>query len=151
MESEDELPYSDSSGSEEIDPLIEFDPFHVMENYDNTIEALRDSQVSHPTARRWNRSINREIRQIRQLRRAFMQNADADIEFSASQQRKQQEQQIRIRRYKRMRWEINQIMDMSNPEPEDINDLRDYIRNAENLYRQIGEHIRTRRQLGFKY
>lgn len=111
------------------------------------IRALQNNQIGDPVFGAYNEDINRQISLIRQGARTDAMIQQVEREHTELLNREDREQNIRIRRYQRMRREINTINRMSNPSTDDINDLRDLLQSSQNLYNQIGEHIRDQ----FKY
>ena len=131
--------------------LFSSDSDDIWPSEEAEVAALRNQQIGHFTAENWNNSINQQINNVRREHRRDRTVRIAEsynFEFNAREQR---EQIIRIRRYQQMRREIRSINNMSNPSNDDINDLRDLLQSSQNLYSQIGEHIRRRMGFGFRY
>ena len=106
------------------------------------IDALREQLVVGPGSQDWNRSINQQIRIIRNEHQRDLRVRDAEYRDSALIRREQREQDIRIRRYNDMQSEIISINALSNPTEEDIGDLNDLYASSDNLQAQIREFIR---------
>jgi hypothetical protein len=144
------FPENENDFPEQVE-LSDSDSDNIWPSEDYFIEALRNQQISHFTARNWNESINNQMNIVRREHRRDRSVRIAESRNFEHMAREQREQSIRIRRYQRMRSEIVSINRMSNPAKEDIDDLRDLLQSSTTLYSQIGEHIRKRREFGFRY